>query len=85
VTAMTRAEAQRECGRLAAEHPDRATHQWQPREGADGQWSVVKIALPPIDSNVQAELRAEQKPPTADDPRSAHERNVGGPNIGPGF
>jgi hypothetical protein len=80
---MTRAEAERQCTRLAAEHPDRATHQWRPREEADGEWSVVKIALPPIDPNRHAELRADEKPPTADDARSAHERNVGGPNIGP--
>jgi hypothetical protein len=83
VAAVTRADAERECARLAAEHPDRGTHQWRPREEADGQWSVVKIALPPIDPDGQTELRAEEKPPTPDDPRSAHERNVGGPNIGP--
>jgi hypothetical protein len=80
---MTRAEAERECARLAAEHTDRATHRWRPRQEANGDWSVVKIALPPIDADRQAELRAEEKPPTPDDPRSAHERNVGGPNIGP--
>jgi hypothetical protein len=72
-----------ECARLAAEHPDRETHQWRPREEREGGWSVVKIALAPTDPNRQAELRAEAKPPTADDPRSAHEQNVGGPNIGP--
>jgi hypothetical protein len=80
---MTRAEAEHECARLAAEHPDRATHQWRPREEADGTWTVVRIALSPIDSDRQAEVRAEEQPPTPDDPRSSHERNVGGPNIGP--
>jgi hypothetical protein len=79
---MTRAEAERECTRLAAEHADRVTHQWRPREEADGRWSVVKIALPPIDSDRQAELRAEEKPPTADDPRSAAAQNIG-PYVGP--
>jgi hypothetical protein len=81
---VTRPEAERECARLAAEHPDRETHQWHPREGADGEWEVVKIALRPTDPNRQAEQRAEEKPPTADDPRSAAMRNLG-PNVGPGF
>jgi hypothetical protein len=54
---VTKDEAQQECRRLAAEHPERATHQWQPREEANGEWTVVKIALPPIDPNRTAELR----------------------------
>jgi hypothetical protein len=81
---MTRAEAERECARLAAEHPDRETHQWRPREGSDGTWSVVKIALPPNDARKDAEIRADEKPPTGDDPRPAHWRNVGGPWAGGG-
>ena len=67
---MTRTEAELECVRLAAEHPDRETHQWRPREGADGDWSIVKIALPPADPQRHAELRADERPPTPDDPRS---------------
>jgi hypothetical protein len=66
---MTHAEAARECARLAAEHPDRQTHQWHPRRHPDGGWSVVKIALPPTDPNWHAALRADEKPPTPDDPR----------------
>lgn len=80
---MTREEAKQECARLAAEHADRETHQWHPREDADGKWSVVKIALPPSDAPQQSEVRADEKPPTADDPRDAHMRNVG-PWVGPG-
>ena len=44
---MNETEARETCSRLAAEHPDRETHQWRPRQEADGSWSVVKIALPP--------------------------------------
>ena len=78
---MTEAEAREACARLAAEHPDRGTHQWRPRQASDGTWTVVKIALPPTQPTT-AETRAAEKPPTADDPRSAAMRNLG-PNIGP--
>jgi hypothetical protein len=54
---MTKAEAEQACAKLRKEHPERATHQFQPREGPDGSWSVVKIALPPINETPQAELR----------------------------
>jgi hypothetical protein len=76
---VTRADAERECRRLAVEHPDRETHQWHVREDDGGEWSVVKIALPANRSNSQAELRADEKPPTPDDPRPSFDRNVGGP------
>lgn len=78
---MTEAEAREACARLAAEHEDRETHQWRPREEADGSWSVIKIALPPP-GDTSAETRAEERPPTADDPRTAAEQNLG-PNVGP--
>jgi hypothetical protein len=78
---MTKAEAETECARLAAEHPDRETHRFLPREGAEGSWSVVKVGLPPA-GNTTPEIRAEQKPPTADDPRTTSEQNMG-PNVGP--
>ncbi len=54
---MTRKEAEQECARLALEHPDRETHQWRPRRDTNGDWSIMKIALPPLDLNRQAELR----------------------------
>ena len=78
---MTEDEARATCARPAAEHPDRQTHQWHPREERDGSWSVVKIALPPT-GDLTAETRVEEKPPTADDPRTVAEQNLG-PNIGP--
>jgi hypothetical protein len=80
---MTEAEAQEKCARLAREDPDRKTHRWRPREEADGSWSVVKIALP-VEGAGTPETRADEKPVTPDDPRTAAMRNLG-PNIGPGL
>jgi hypothetical protein len=74
---VTREEADRECARLAAEHPDRATHRWRPQEVEGEGWSIVKIALPPADGASNAAVRADEKPTTPDDPRVAHDRNVG--------
>jgi hypothetical protein len=54
---MTRKEAEQECARLASEHPDRETYQWRPRRESNGDWSIMKIALPPLDLKRQAELR----------------------------
>ena len=80
---MNEAEACEACAKLAAEHPDRDSHQWRPRQEPDGSWSVVKIALPPSQPTT-AETRAEEKPPTADDPRTGSMQNLG-PNVGPGI
>ena len=68
---MTHDEAEQACNRLAAEHPDRETHRWVPHQAKDGSWDVAKIALAPSDDeNLTAETRADEKPPTGDDPRS---------------
>ena len=80
---MDRATAEREAARLAVEHPDRETHRFLAREGEDGEWSVVKIGLPPT-GKLTAETRAEEKPATADDPRTTAVQNLG-PHIGPGI
>ena len=65
------------CERLAAEHADRETHQWRPREQRDGSWAVVKIALRPTDPTaLGTETRADERPDTGDDPRSNVFRNV---------
>jgi hypothetical protein len=78
---VTREEAQSEAQRLAAEHPDRATHRWLAREDADGSWSVAKVTLPPglRADPLKETVEAKPEPPQPDDPRSAYERNVGGP------
>jgi hypothetical protein len=78
---MTRDEAHAEAQRLAAEHPDRATHRWLPREQSDGSWSVARMKLPPglRTGPLKETVETKPKPPQADDPRPAHSQNVGGP------
>ena len=80
---MDRESAEREAARLAAEHPERETHRFLAREGDGGEWSVVKIGLPPT-GTLTAETRADEKPATGDDPRTAAVQNLG-PHIGPGI
>jgi len=79
---MSEAEAKAHCKRLAASHPDRATHRWLPRRAAEG-WQVVKVGLKPPLENLTTEQRADERPSPGDDPRTAHDRNVG-PWVGPG-
>jgi hypothetical protein len=74
---MTHEEAQAECVRLAAESPDRTTHQWLPKEEPDGSWSVVKVNIPPTkQQELTAETEAAERPPTPDDPRPSQWRNA---------
>jgi hypothetical protein len=77
---VTREEAVAECVRLAKEHPGRETHPFVPRQGLDDVWSVAKIGIPPVPIEpLGSETRADEKPPTPDDPRDSYSRNVGGP------
>lgn len=69
------------CAHLSATHADRATHQWMARHTEHG-WQVVKIALPPPAEDLTTETRADERPETAEDPRPAYWRNVGGPWAG---
>jgi hypothetical protein len=74
---MTRAEAEAECERLRTESPERHTHRWVPVEEGDSDWRVAKIGLPPADEEVTGtEVRADEKPPTPDDPRSPSSRDL---------
>ena len=76
---MRREEAEAECLRLAAEHPERHSHRWFSQAKADGSWVVVRVEVPP-DTRVhplREETRADEKPPTPDDPRTSYARNVG--------
>lgn len=73
---MTEEQARARCERLAESDPDRATHRWLPRRAAEG-WQVVKVGLKPPLENLTTEQHAEERPSPADDPRSAHDRNVG--------
>lgn len=43
---MERSEAEKVRSRMAAEHPDRATHSFVLSE-RDDEWTVAKVALPP--------------------------------------
>ena len=77
---MTREEAEAECRRLAAEHPDRASHRWLAKRDGDSAWVVVRIPVPPgtrVDP-LKTEIRADEKPPTPDDPRPSVNPNWGG-------
>ena len=73
---MTRDEAQAEVARLAAESPDRDTHRWIARDAGNGDWSVVRIGLPPASEPTGTETRGDERPATADDPRPPSWQNV---------
>jgi hypothetical protein len=79
---MTREEAEALCAKNAEEHPDRNVAQWLPQELPGGDWTVVKVGVAPAPA-LSEEIVADEKPPTPDDPRDAHMRNVG-PWVGPG-
>ena len=81
---MTRDEAMAAAKKFGAEHVDRATHRWVPRETAGGDWEVAKIPVPSgmrIDP-LSTSIEAKPKPPQPDDPRPSYDRNVGGPWVG---
>jgi len=80
---VTHGEAIEACKRLAGEHPDRETHRWVPHQASDGSWEVAKIGLPSQKDDATAETRADERPPTPDDPRPM--RDIGGPGVGPGI
>jgi hypothetical protein len=65
---VTRDEAEALCVRYAAEHPDRASAQWRPKEERDGTWTVIRIGIPPPPETT-TETRADERPPTPGDPR----------------
>jgi hypothetical protein len=73
---MNRAEAETEAARLAAESPDRDTHRWIARDDGDGNWSVVRIGLPPASEATGTETRGDERPATPDDPRPSSWQNV---------
>ena len=73
---MTREEAEAVCKRNAAEHPDRAVAQWRAQKQPDGDWSVVRIGLPPS-ADTTTETIAQERPPTPPDPRPDVPPHVG--------
>lgn len=76
---MTREEAQRACRRLAAESPDRETHRYMPRRGESGDWSVVKINLPPAERSTGTTTEAKPRPEQPGDPREGKPNPFWGP------
>jgi len=75
---MTRAEAEQERDRLTRVHPDRATHRWMARADDAGDWSVVKVGIPPTGRVDPLKATTESKPPQPEDPRSSMARNLPG-------
>ena len=74
---MTHDDAAAAAKRLSAEHPDRDTHTWIPRELSTDEWEVVKVRVPGIRRDpLKASTEAKPKPPEADDPRPAIFRNI---------
>jgi hypothetical protein len=66
---MTHEEATTEAARLSREHPERGRFTWMAREGADGDWEIVRFGLP---SRSQKGLRTglgERPIAPRDDPR----------------
>jgi hypothetical protein len=68
---MDRHEAEAICARLAREDADRDSYKWFPREGDNGEWSVVKMQLPEHlrRDPTKATVESKPKPPESDDPR----------------
>ena len=76
---MDEREAQQLCAKLAAEHPDRETHRWIARADDAGEWSVVKIGLPPIgEQKITADRNRDPVPPVGPDLQQSINRGVGG-------
>ena len=66
---MDREAAERESRRLRAEHPERAANTWVVREGAAGEWQVVRVPLPAgvRRDPLKATVEAKPKPAQSDD------------------
>jgi hypothetical protein len=69
----TRAEAEAYCRAREAEEADAS---WLAFQSDDGQWTVVRTSLPRPEDPLGTATEAKPKPSPADDPRTAHERNV---------
>jgi len=74
---MNEREAKERCAELAGSDPDRFTHSWLPRERADGEWSIVKLAVPGPRTQKLTATTAEDEQGIKSDPRTALSRNVG--------
>jgi hypothetical protein len=84
IPVVTRAEAENRARALNHEHPERARYRWLARS-SDGSWDVVRLGIPGANrlGPLKTTTEAHPQPAPADDPRSAFDRNVGGPWVGP--
>jgi hypothetical protein len=82
---MNEQEARTEATRLNAEHPERGTYRWVARPAGE-HWEIVRIKAPGgMDrQHLNESTEASERPPQPDDPRPAHDRNVGGPWVAGG-
>ena len=78
---MTEHEARERCARLAAESPERTTHSWVPRKGADGSWAVVKLGVPSA-SAASGTFTASETQGIKEDPRIPLEQKIPNNMIG---
>jgi hypothetical protein len=77
---VTRAEAEERARQLQDEGAERTTHRFYPRERADGEWEVAKVALPEAlrRGKLTETVEAKPRPSPADDPRTGNERRMPG-------
>jgi hypothetical protein len=81
---VTEAEARLRCQELNSELGD-GDVPWTVREVESGDWRPARARIPglPARERYKATTEAKPKPPQADDPRDASQRNV--PPYGAGF
>jgi len=72
---VTEGQARARCLELAASSPDRETHSWIAREAESGEWSVVRLAIPPAAPPEGIASKSPDSKGIGDDPRSAMEQN----------
>ena len=54
---------------------------WFVREAADGSYEPVRVNVPGLRpaGPLKETIESQERPPEPDDPRTSHNRNVGGP------
>jgi hypothetical protein len=77
---MTQAEAEERARNLQAEDPQRGTHRFIARPAPDGDWQVVRVALPQDlrHEKLTPTIAARPRPSHADDPRTGNEQRLPG-------
>ena len=79
---MTEDEAKARCLELASTSPDRETHSWIARRGESGDWSVIRLAIPPSAPPQVTASKSPESKGLRDDPRNALEQNIPPHGIG---